>query len=372
MKGFLCKKKIFGGWLLSACLLFSIFSVFLFGSRDASATITGGWTNSSRGVYLSYGGVSNNQNTYDEYVGCTNTAVDLQNGNYYDNNISWVYNVHISSRGTNNLNCLFGAGGSLGFSEYVYNRFIINAYVDGYSKNFDTFRVYGVFKGSDGSLVEPACSALPANATKSQYNIKCIGTFSDNETLADYDIYFNGPWMDVPSPMITRDCSDDRQDYNTCTRASLSSRVTIDWESDDQAPQQEDDEILQEIKDVLESQDERQIEKYQQQQDEVESDIGGLNNDISGTSSSLLRVFQLFIQAITSVDPSDCNFTIDLFSASAFGAGDEARDYNVNLCSLPVPSAFATVGSIVMIFITVTVSYFAVRKFISLLKEVAN
>lgn len=367
----LCHKKMSKQCYCFFSLLFScLFALFCL-QNNANAD---GQSYLPHAVYSSFSSTIHIDNSedfsdYNHYHGCTTSSVDLFANNFYGDGVSQLYNVHITSRNNQNSTCLYSAGGTVGEANFIYNQVIIKASINGYTKNFgSSWYPMGYIYGSGGSTKKLACSVLPANVGKSKYTLTCVGVLDNNETLADYDIWFRTNDMFSGYPIYTMVYPSN--DYNAGTRPTLSAEVETSWKSSNSAfedPQS----TLNDYNEALQNQREREKEEFYNNSQNAGNNISDTVSDIIVSKSSLLQVFVSFIQAVTSATPdSSCSIPFDLFSTSAYGVGSSATTYNLDLCSLQVPSVFSIIGTVMVLSITVSISYFSVRLLIKLLRRI--
>lgn len=359
-------------WLCYVLLSF-VCSVFISFQTYAD----GQWTSHMSGVYTSFSSTmkiqgTDNYSDYNYYLGCLSTGASLFGANnFYGDGTSFLYNIHFSSRGTNNISCLYGAGGSIGDSNFEYNRITFEFHLTGAANGWNRINFpSGYIYGSSGGVYRVYCGIEPSSQDMSGRDVTCVGTLSNYEKLADYDIWLNGDVMGSGYPIYTM-CNPVSSDKCSNIRPMISSNKPISWVSSNEKTW-DDSSISQDLKEQYDYQNQFENDSIIDANENVDKSVTDIMEDIILSNSSLLQVFTDFISTIINAQPSDCSVPVSLFDTSAYGFGDAAQTYTIDLCALPVPNSIAVIGSVVVMGICALLSWVAVRLLINMLRRLGE
>lgn len=113
------------------------------------------------------------------------------------------------------------------------------------------------------------------------------------------------------------------------------------------------------LENALESHDDIQQEKYEDQADETEQTINNDSSAAQGTATSLLSVVGQFIGVLTSAQPTNCNIDASLIPHLPLG--------NLNLCTHSPPPVITIIGSLLLIAFVVPLAYYTVKRMLALI-----
>lgn len=117
--------------------------------------------------------------------------------------------------------------------------------------------------------------------------------------------------------------------------------------------------IEQGVKDAMDSVEDEQQAKYEQQAEDNEDDIDAASSAAQSTATSLTSVLTQFLGILTSAQPTNCVLNGDLMPHLPLG--------QLDLCQNSPPAAITALGSLILIAFVVPLAYHLVKRMLALI-----